>query len=620
MRGAANLLQAALAVMFMLTATKAASAQATGEAPAARPRTVWDGVYSDAQAARGEASYSEHCASCHRDDLAGYSGLLRGARFMEKFREASVHLLFDKTKTTMPRNAAGTLSDQTYLDIVSYVLKANEFPAGHDELQIDDLTRVMVVRKGGAEPVPDFSLVQVVGCFGRRDDSLDADKRQRACTDRTPAAVGRRARRGRCDSLGLGNISAARFALIRSCRPRRPCRRGSRISHKASRRQSTEPDFAPARRPHLQPVNTDRRHIRTLWCAGVLALTAFLFDSLAAQQMRRHLYVAVPGAETDLPEPAALGILVFDIDNGHEFVRRISPWPARKGRDGEHARGIAVHTASRRLYLSAIGRLAAIDLVTDRVVWEHNYDGHCCDRLDVSPDGGTIYAPAFGKPTWYVIDARDGSLKATIAVMGWPRHAIYSRDGRHVYLSAWESNVLTVADTKTNKAIREVGPFGDSVCPFAIDGKEAFVFATVDGLVGFEVADLRSGLLLDRVISESSDPAAWPRYECPSHGIALTPDQRELWVADGAENRLHVFDATTYPPVAARAIQLPAQPRWITFSIDGRYAYPSTGDVVDVPAGKITGALEDERGQLVRSERLVEIDFTGGVPVRAGRQ
>jgi len=161
---------ATLAATIVIAAPAGARSQSPGEA-ATTARTVWDGVYNATQAARGQASYTALCGSCHRDDLTGYDGLLRGQRFMDKYREASVHLLFDKTKTTMPRNAAGTLSDQTYVDIVSYVLKANEFPAGDHELRVDDLANVPLVGKGGAEPVPDFSLVQVVGCLSRRDDA-----------------------------------------------------------------------------------------------------------------------------------------------------------------------------------------------------------------------------------------------------------------------------------------------------------------------------------------------------------------------------------------------------------------------------------------------------------------
>jgi mono/diheme cytochrome c family protein len=162
---------AALAVTSATRATETASAQGAAEPRPAPARTVWDGVYNLTQAARGETAYNVHCASCHRDDLTGYEGLLRGQRFMDKYREASVDLLFQKTKTTMPRNAAGTLSDQTYVDIVSYVLKANEFPPGAGELHVDDLAGVRLVGKGGPEPVPDFSLVQVLGCLGHRDDA-----------------------------------------------------------------------------------------------------------------------------------------------------------------------------------------------------------------------------------------------------------------------------------------------------------------------------------------------------------------------------------------------------------------------------------------------------------------
>ncbi len=95
------------------------------------------------------------------------------------------------------------------------------------------------------------------------------------------------------------------------------------------------------------------------------------------------------------------------------------------------------------------------------------------------------------------------------------------------------------------------------------------------------MGDLQTGLILDRVVIEGYQMEVAEKYECPSHGIGLTPDERELWVADGVDNRLHVFDATTYPPVASTTIEVRAQPRWITFGIDGRYAYPSTGDVID---------------------------------------
>ena len=233
--------------------------------------------------------------------------------------------------------------------------------------------------------------------------------------------------------------------------------------------------------------------VRPVYAFALLAIAAIALRSAAAQQTRRFLYVAVPGAGNET-EYRGVGILVYDIDNGHKFVKRIPTWPVRAGQQPEHVRGIAASASARRLFISTVKRLAAFDLVTEKIVWEKTYDGTCCDRLALSPDGATIYAPAFGAPKWYVIDAANGALLATIDVMGWPRQAIFSRDGSLVYLSAWESPVLSVVDTKTRKIVREVGPFTNFVCPFTINGRASQVFANVDGLVGFEVGDLQTGL------------------------------------------------------------------------------------------------------------------------------
>lgn len=351
---------------------------------------------------------------------------------------------------------------------------------------------------------------------------------------------------------------------------------------------------------------------------GFVCLLA-LAGPLAAQEPRRFLYVAVPGVGREV-EYQGVGILVFDIDNEHKFVKRIPTWPVTAGQQAENVRGIAASVRAGRLFVSTVNRLAAIDLTSEKIVWEKTYDGHCCDRIALSPDGATIYAPAFGSPKWYVVNAADGALLSTINIIGWPRQTLFSRDGSHAYLAAWESPVLSVIDTRTHKVVREVGPFTSFVCPFTINGRASQVFANVDGLVGFEVADLRTGLVLDRVVVEGYQMEIADKYECPSHGIALAQDERELWVADGVDNRLHVFDATIYPPVASTTVEVRAQPRWITFSIDGRYAYPSSGDVIDRASRKVVATLEDEHGMFVHSEKMLEIDFSGGRPIRAGDQ
>ena len=191
------------------------------------------------------------------------------------------------------------------------------------------------------------------------------------------------------------------------------------------------------------------------------------------------------------------------------------------------------------------------------------------------------------------------------------RHRLF----KLAYLAAWESNRLSVADTASNTITREIGPFSGHLCPFTINRKDTLVFANIDGLVGFEVGDLQTGLVLDRVQVNGYTPAQLATYECPSHGLAFTSDERELWVADGVDNRLRIFDATTYPPVEKSSVQLTRQPRSITFSRDGRFAYASTGNVLDVATKRIVAALKDEQGRVVESEQMVEVELSSTVPL-----
>jgi DNA-binding beta-propeller fold protein YncE len=181
------------------------------------------------------------------------------------------------------------------------------------------------------------------------------------------------------------------------------------------------------------------------------------------------------------------------------------------------------------------------------------------------------------------------------------------RVARHSLATAM-SNRLTVVDATSATIRREVGPFSGYLCPFAINRKDTLVFANIDGLLGFEVGDLRTGLVLDRVQLDDYGPDQLKQYECPSHGIAFTPDERELWLADGVGNRLRIFDATTYPPQDKSSIDLTRQPRSITFSHDGRFAYASTGDVIDVATRRIVAVLKDEEGRVVQSERMIEVN------------
>lgn len=131
-------------------------------------KTVADGVYTDAQAVRGAASFDAACSGCHRADLSGADGpALRDERFARNFAGKDLKTLYTKIATTMPRGAPGSLGDDIYLDIVTHVLKENGFPAGPQELTANALSdvRVLAGRPKPPPPIGDFSYVEVVGCL-----------------------------------------------------------------------------------------------------------------------------------------------------------------------------------------------------------------------------------------------------------------------------------------------------------------------------------------------------------------------------------------------------------------------------------------------------------------------
>ena len=358
--------------------------------------------------------------------------------------------------------------------------------------------------------------------------------------------------------------------------------------------------------------------------SGSLSIVGALALSVSAAQSpgtKRLLYAGVPGVGNQT-EHGGTGILVFDIDAGYTFVKRIPTWISPEGTRAEGVRGIAAHAATGRLFVSTSRRLAAFDLATDKVVWEQTYEGKCCDRMAISPDGKTLYAPAAGAPKWYVVDAASGALIKSIDKAGSPHNTIYSDDGRYAYLASQgkQTPLLTVVDARTHEVAREIGPFGDVVRPFTINGAQTLVFANVNNLLGFEVADLTTGKVLQRVEVAGVPTANSPVHGTPSHGIAMTADEREIWVADNTNHKLHVFDATVMPPKQKTSVAVRDEPGWIAFSLDGRTAFASTGDMIDVETKRIVGSLQDEHGQAVESEKVVEIDFANGKPVRASDQ
>ncbi|HUR10905.1 MAG TPA: hypothetical protein VM012_06025 [Flavitalea sp.] len=339
---------------------------------------------------------------------------------------------------------------------------------------------------------------------------------------------------------------------------------------------------------------------------------------IAKEKTNRFLYVATPGIR-DYLGYGGHGILVFDIDNDHRFVKRIKC--GGLGKDGKplNVKGVAVSVPLNSIYVSTLESVQRIDLATEKIIWEKKYEGGA-DRMSISPDGKTMYLPSLEKTFWNVVDCKTGEIIAPkIEVVGRAHNTIYGPSGKFVYLADIASPLLHVADTRTHTVVKKIGPFGNGIRPFTINSDESLVFVTVDSLLGFEVGDLNTGKKLASITVEGWNKGPVRRHGNPSHGIGLTPDEKELWLADGHNMRLHVFSAIS-PYQQLTTIPLQDMPGWVTFSLDGKYVYPSSGEVIDVKTRKILYTLEDEFHNSVASEKMMEIQFRGGKAVRIADQ
>jgi DNA-binding beta-propeller fold protein YncE len=357
--------------------------------------------------------------------------------------------------------------------------------------------------------------------------------------------------------------------------------------------------------------------LKLLWIGAIVLLSWLPTSAWAAVKDGRYLYVVCPGIRNYL-EFGGSGILVYDIDGGHKLVKRIAT-PASLEEKPDNIKGVCACAATQRLYFTTTKKLYCVDLASEKTLWE-TAPPNGTDRMSITPDGKIIYVPSFEKDTWNVIDGASGSLVTSIETKSGAHNTVVSRDGARMYLGGLKSPLLFVADTKTHEIVQKVGPFAGAIRPFTVNSKRTRAYICVNDCLGFEIGDLTTNQKLHRVEVQGFERGPVKRHGCPSHGIGLTPNEKEVWVVDAFNQKVHVFDNTSEPPKQQQSIAVREEPGWVTFSLDGKIGYPSTGEVIETATKKILTALADEMGRPVMSEKMVEIQWRGGQPVAVGDQ
>ena len=268
------------------------------------------------------------------------------------------------------------------------------------------------------------------------------------------------------------------------------------------------------------------------------------------------------------------------------------------------------------------GSLLAYDLRRGRTLWHRTYS-FGIDSMAISPNGRWIYMPAgegSSDGRWRIIAARNGRpTSRSIEGPAGAHNTIMGPDGRYLYLGGVDYPYLEVASTRTDKVVRILGPLnGPGVRPFTINGSQTLAFTTARSFLGFQVASITTGKVLYTVpvAGFSFDPATFGRT--PDHGIALSPDEHQLYLIDTPNGYVHVFDVhglPASPPRLVANIRLahpPPNDGWLQTSRNGRYLYVGrSGDVIDTRARRVV----DHLSPLQDTADFLEIDWRRGRPV-----
>lgn len=140
-------------------------------AQASKGRTVWDGVYTDAQAERATGVFSQTCARCHTLTSESNSRPLTGEKFWQGYTQKTVGDLLKFVTANMPNGNGGSLSAASYNDLVALILKSNGFPTGTTEVAPETVADVQIIPKDGPGELPANVLVRVVGCLAPKSGS-----------------------------------------------------------------------------------------------------------------------------------------------------------------------------------------------------------------------------------------------------------------------------------------------------------------------------------------------------------------------------------------------------------------------------------------------------------------
>lgn len=303
-----------------------------------------------------------------------------------------------------------------------------------------------------------------------------------------------------------------------------------------------------------------------------------------------------PGSEPDPPVANAVRLYVVD---RYEGVFRLDPTtlePLDTIDTGPKPHGLVASPDGRTIYVTVetSSELLKVDVATHEIIGRVDV-GPIPNEPTLSRDGKYAFVPQRAADKTAVVDT-DAMRVVKLLPAGNAQHNAYtSANGEHVYVTSMGDELISVIDPATHEILRQI-PVGGIPRPLALTADESLAYLALSGLTGFVTLDLRTDEVVNRVELPVPDGTPVPHLDTYTHGMFLTPDDRELWITTFATDKVYGF---LMPEVKQFAeITTEGGPFWFTLHPDGEPLY-----VTLETAGAVV-AINRETREVIRREKV----------------
>lgn len=277
---------------------------------------------------------------------------------------------------------------------------------------------------------------------------------------------------------------------------------------------------------------------------------------------------------------------------------------------GDHPHGAAASGDGRRFFTTVESdhTLLVIDAATDRVLKSVKLTERP-NQCAVTPDGKFVAVPIRGGDSVDIVDVAQGKVVKNLPVY-IPHNCYNARRNDHFFVTSMGERKVNLIDLKTLSYLAEI-PVGGIPRPLAVTRDEKTLYCALSGLHGFVIVDIPEREVVQTVqLPPLPEGVKLPVPFTPTHGLELTPDEKELWVTSCGTDTVYVFDTASKKIVGK--VGVGKGPNWLTFSPDGKYCCVSNVLSDDVSIIDAVNRREVARVKVGKQpKRLVVVNAPG---------